>query len=770
VDRDVLAKPGSHRQLNEFNHNTAAVHSLGWTGFNAQKPVVIALMDSMFDSDMNGSGRPHRLFYVNGDLNNKTGGGLAGSRLLWNRAYGAQPADGSDSHGTEVAAVAAGAPWGSANAYKAHAHDAQIAGYAIADRPDSYSFYSTMISAWQAILADRGQGANLVVANNSYTGEQDPLHAQQQALDAAAYAGDILVVVAAANDGPNPSTGGQSCTNGLAVAAVEQDSLEVLSWSSRGPVVGDPLRTYPDISACTYARSPVLDCEAMQAIFSGTSCAAPQVAGIATVLRAGESTLQADETKAILLAATLDISRYNASLNENAFGQGFLRADWAAATTRQAKMHTRGALSSSSGAWTFDFSVQQGERYSVALAWQRSSTSTMNWSDLKLEILDGATIVARADSPRNLYEKLVFVAPAASSLRARVSASSLQPGLPTGGQEFGLAIVQLPRRAPSQGSVENYGLGCAGTGASNGNTCLALNPRAAERLTSAGAWHGYSDEVAVRLLSPGTGLQISGFELYLAGEVPSTIDTAIYGANNFGEPQSTPLATGKMAIDRAHGWYRTKFAAPVVIAPWSYFFVATSIHGRVRLEIAPDSSSAQVPARFFRGACNATWYSWNSNFHQGIRVQCGAPGNGAAPEIAIDEPQVLGASWNSRVRYASPNTVALSMIGFSDKALGALPLPLPLAGIGANGCQMLQSMNILTGTAIDAQGTGSIRFALPWAASSPLKKSHEPRAASSTPQRRRESSTNQPIRLRFSAPLGRRIHHSGLRGTSSTDC
>src|SRR5262249_31988661 len=166
--------------------------------------------------------------------------------------------------------------------------------------------------------------------NLSTTGSPDPLSVEQQALDSAALNADIMCCVAAANSGPSAGStnDSQSAVNGLAAAAIRPDFHGVSSFSSRGPMAGDPQRFYPDISGCGEAIFlPPRDFDPTLFIGDGTSYASPQIAGAATQLRARFPALTAVETKAILLASTLNIAAVNPGLDRNAFGMGMLRND-----------------------------------------------------------------------------------------------------------------------------------------------------------------------------------------------------------------------------------------------------------------------------------------------------------------------------------------------------------------------------------------------------------------------------------------------------------
>lgn len=65
------------------------------------------------------------------------------------------------------------------------------------------------------------------------------------------------------------------------------------------------------------------------------------------------------------------------------------------------------------------------------------------------------------------------------------------------------------------------------------------------------------------------------------------------------------------------------------------------------------------------------------------------------------------------VTNVAPNNILVLVLGFSDALQGSLPLPFDLAPIGAPGCQLLASTDILNLTAADSLGHGSFPWAVP---------------------------------------------------------
>lgn len=219
---------------------------------------------------------------------------------------GDNPADGFG-HGTHVASIVAGT--GDVDPdMTGVAPGADIISAKVLD-DNGYGEWSWIIDGMEWAAQEGAQVLNLSLGEpGSYTDGTDPA---SQAVNALSEEYGVLVVAAAGNDGPAAGTVSPPAVAdaALAVAAVDDDDLRA-SFSSAGPRAGDGALK-PDIAgpgvdivaaraAGTDLGQPVGD---SYVIASGTSMAAPHVAGAAAVLLSANPDLTWQEVKSRLVGS-----------------------------------------------------------------------------------------------------------------------------------------------------------------------------------------------------------------------------------------------------------------------------------------------------------------------------------------------------------------------------------------------------------------------------------------------------------------------------------
>ncbi|MBI5853345.1 MAG: S8 family serine peptidase [Planctomycetes bacterium] len=697
VQPDESRAPLIATATNASNHNADVLQAQGHLGLG----VTAGVMDTGQDENVGGTGRPHRTYFVGGDPNNLTGGGIGGSRLLVNRALGSMVADDVHGHGTGVASIAAGANWGIASADDGHAPRAGIAGYSIANSTNGNSSLAVMATAWQTMAADRAQ-YGIVAANLSYTGSPDPLDASQQALDSAALNADIMVCVAAGNSGPGSgsTTVSQSAVNGLAVGAVNPTAKTVASFSSRGPMSGDSQRFYPDIAACGVGTvMAARDNEPGTYVASGTSMASPQVCGAATQLRGRFPSLTAVETKAILLVSTEDVAAQNPGLTRNDFGMGFLRNDRSHFTASSGQFGSA-SVSTSAMAHTFTVPATAGRTYSIAIAWHRLDVTSTAWSNLELEILDsGGAVLASSTSPRNLYEVVRFVSTLTGTLTIRTRAVTIGGGA---SQPFAWAWNDLPTTNLA-GSATSYGPGCPGS-AFAPNVCGSINRDGGTLVVeTSNREYGYVVPLATAVTLDGIGV----FSRSNTG-LPVTVGAAIY-ANVNNRPATTPLAQTTITIGAAVGFHAGSFTPPVTVPAG---LVWIGVDHRAGTTLLSNVTVGSTVATWSRTTyASGTWSPASLTMRPALRIHCPGGGPGAIPfHVAMTRP-AIGTSLDLALGQARSNAPAVMVLGASDSSWLGGGLPYPLAALGAPGCSLLASTELSVSAPTDQ--TGAATFILP---------------------------------------------------------
>lgn len=234
-------------------------------------------------------------------------------------------------HGTHVAATIAGTGDGGSPSRPGVAPGARIlSGKVLGD--DGFGDSSSVIAGMEWAVAQGADVVNLSLGGGPSDGT-DPLSLAVNRLSAES---DTLFVVSAGNDGPGAVSIGSpgSADAALTVGAVGRDE-SLAEFSSRGPRLGDqavkPDITAPGVgivaarAAGTTLGSPV---DALYTAASGTSMAAPHVAGAAALL----AQQHPDWTGEQLEDALVSTARPNPDLSPDEQGAG--RVDLARAVAQ----------------------------------------------------------------------------------------------------------------------------------------------------------------------------------------------------------------------------------------------------------------------------------------------------------------------------------------------------------------------------------------------------------------------------------------------------
>ncbi|WP_275003334.1 S8 family serine peptidase [Promicromonospora iranensis] len=210
-------------------------------------------------------------------------------------------------HGTHVASIVAGSGEASDGVNRGVAPGARVLDAKVLTPQGGDTSWVIDGMEWAA-----EQGADILNLSlgepGNYTDGTDPA---SLAVDALSERYGLLAVAAAGNEGPLPGTIPTfgTASSALTVAAVGDDDV-VAGFSSVGPRVDGALK--PDIAApgvgivAARAAGTTLDepVDDLHVAASGTSMAAPHVAGAAAVVRSARPDLSGQELKDVLMAST----------------------------------------------------------------------------------------------------------------------------------------------------------------------------------------------------------------------------------------------------------------------------------------------------------------------------------------------------------------------------------------------------------------------------------------------------------------------------------
>jgi subtilisin family serine protease len=141
----------------------------------------------------------------------------------------------------------------------------------------------------------------------------------------------VVVIFACGNEGPNPATirnpadRTSSPTNSFSIGAVNQNQsdLPIASFSSRGPATCDSTKIKPEIVAPGVTiRSSFKD--STYKTISGTSMAAPFVAGCVALMREYNPDATVEEIKNALIQSASDLGAVG---KDNNYGWGFINVE-----------------------------------------------------------------------------------------------------------------------------------------------------------------------------------------------------------------------------------------------------------------------------------------------------------------------------------------------------------------------------------------------------------------------------------------------------------
>lgn len=522
-----LWSPSDPVPANTEHHRTDLAHAAGFTGAGSPTwAPVVAILDGWLlgfgtppnahhHQHLHEDGDPVKPTRVLADLDWDTANPLA----LPSRPLSNNPGNLTNVyHGVSIAGIVAGHQVVPSNGYEFTNGEAPNAGLVSINiikshpprwiacqqqwEPAGYwAFQSQVLAGLNELVTHKFDYAGTVnptrpirIANLSYGGPPNPTHAVNDALRKVVADADILVVTAAGNEGALAFESYYN-VNGLAVGSMDAWFREtsgawnrsISDFSSRGPLTptttgswcaagGDAdsswpvptvafARQFPDLAAVGSSQGTALQDDETQAfVTSGTSLAAPHVAGAAQLLLAGldgqapTTILSSQELRAALLVTTENtVSHGN---GDDVSGAGFLRTDRITYAKNlndfSVALQTVTMTSVGQTKTLGSFPVTANERYAVAVSWPAldpiAGITNPNWLDLDLSVsVPGVGGVTSAATYGNrTWERVEFTAQASGTASITISAARVgaSPSTPVP-VAYAVSGVQSPLAQPA---------------------------------------------------------------------------------------------------------------------------------------------------------------------------------------------------------------------------------------------------------------------------------------------------------------------------------
>ncbi len=255
------------------------------------------------------------------------------------------------------------------------------------------------------------------------------------------------------------------------------------------------------------------------------------------------------------------------------------------------------------------------------------------------------------------------------------------------------------------GTHATFGAGCPGTAPTAG-VCESLNPSGGQ-LDGHQSNNEYCYEVAAT-----SAITVTGFRLFTrsGGASAVTVGAALYRADQQGEPEDQPAATGAMTVDVQPGFYEVTLNVPVAVQAGETFFVGSETG-----TILTSTLTSGSPGTGFwrRPPQQPSWLPSSVVDHPSYEVLCQGGAVGAVPTLTTAGVPSLGVTFDVVLDEAVANAPGLFVMGSSATTWQGASLPLSLATLGAPGCELLVSVDVTQPVLTDAGGAAIVPVSVP---------------------------------------------------------
>jgi hypothetical protein len=274
-----------------------------------------------------------------------------------------------------------------------------------------------------------------------------------------------------------------------------------------------------------------------------------------------------------------------------------------------------------------------------------------------------------------------------------------------------LEKAALKRRLPypiksstNPGAYSLFGQGCPGSRPSPAE-CMSDN----KTLPLRGSTGSVGVTYALELVAA-TPLAVLGFQIKQASRTAGNVvvNTLLYDANAAGQPNNV-LATGTMTVGSAEAFYSTTLNQQVNLAQGQKFFIAF-VNSNPSITVGSMDPGTIVPYWRNNGT-NGAWVQLQTRAW-GYIIKCVSSG-GAVPGLSNTGVPELTGSFDLNLSLAAANAPAVLLLGQSNSTWGAVSLPFSLAGLGAPGCSLLASGELMVVMIANTAGSASTKLSVP---------------------------------------------------------
>ena len=279
-----------------------------------------------------------------------------------------------------------------------------------------------------------------------------------------------------------------------------------------------------------------------------------------------------------------------------------------------------------------------------------------------------------------------------------------------------LATCALAVTASAQtASYTLFGEGCNGVPAVN---CLTLNDvNPSHQLASLPNEYAYPVQNTT-----GSAIQVVGFEIFTVVNtgLQQTVNTGVLldvngpGATTFMQPAPTNSANGTITVGNTTGWYSTSVHPPLTFQPNEVFWLHVDAYSLVAppQHVTSGGVAGPVPNWYRRPSNGMVWTSSVSVARQIFRVHC-VPASPAVPSLTATGLPQFGTTLTLQLA-GGPSFGLGFMVYASDRTQWqTIPTPVDLGLVGAPGCFLQTSSDVLDLVVLDVAGQGSSSIAIP---------------------------------------------------------